>query len=529
MLYLPWTKLLNIAAVFSATILVSANAMAATPAQGDTDENQQGESDSLSQVTSVSQFSDVQPTDWAFQALQSLVERYGCIAGYPNSTFQGNQALSRYEFAAGLNACLDRVNELIATGTADLATKNDLATIDRLQEEFKTELAALRGRVDALEARDAQLESHQFSTTTKLVGEAIFAVTDNFGNGNNNNTAFQDRVRLDLQTSFTGKDTLHTRIAAGNGTVLPGNTPEATQTFNLFNGANNSAYIDWLAYYFPVGKSSQVYVAASGGIQSDYVPTLSPYFQDYDGGNGALSTFASESPIYRIGGGSGAGINFDFSNSKSTFKPSLTLGYLASEANNPGQSTGLFQGNYAGLAQLNLNVGDKVSLAATYVHGYHGTGSDLFDGGSVTTPVVGTTEANIGVNGIGSTGPYVSNSYGFEAAFRPTKQVSVSGFLLYSDITGLVSNGSDEVWSYGLGVAFPDLGKKGNVLGIFAGAQPYAGSNTGDKPYHIEGFYKYRVSDNISITPGIIWLTNPDQTSTGSDAVIGTVRTTFTF
>ena len=52
------------------------------------------------QVTSVSQLSDVQPTDWAFQALQSLVERYGCIVGYPDKTFRGNRALTRYEFAA---------------------------------------------------------------------------------------------------------------------------------------------------------------------------------------------------------------------------------------------------------------------------------------------------------------------------------------------------------------------------------------------------------------------------------------------
>jgi hypothetical protein len=80
----------------------------------------------VSQVTSVSQLSDVQPGDWAFQALQSLVERYGCIAGYPNGTFRGNRALSRYEFAAGLNACLDRVNELIATATADLTTKQEI-------------------------------------------------------------------------------------------------------------------------------------------------------------------------------------------------------------------------------------------------------------------------------------------------------------------------------------------------------------------------------------------------------------------
>ncbi|MGB1622183.1 MAG: porin, partial [Synechococcus sp.] len=34
------------------------------------------------QVTSVTQFSDVYPTDWAYQALSNLVEQYGCVAGY---------------------------------------------------------------------------------------------------------------------------------------------------------------------------------------------------------------------------------------------------------------------------------------------------------------------------------------------------------------------------------------------------------------------------------------------------------------
>ncbi|MCC8456036.1 iron uptake porin, partial [Streptomyces rochei] len=51
---------------------------------------------SMDQVTSVSQLSDVKPTDWAFQALQSLVERYGCIAGYPDGTYRGNRAMTRY-------------------------------------------------------------------------------------------------------------------------------------------------------------------------------------------------------------------------------------------------------------------------------------------------------------------------------------------------------------------------------------------------------------------------------------------------
>ncbi|MEH2430765.1 MAG: iron uptake porin [Nostoc sp.] len=500
---------------------------------------------SLSQVTSVSQFSDVQPTDWAFQALQSLVERYGCIAGYPNSTYRGNRALTRYEFAAGLNACLDRVNELIATATADLVTKQDLATLQRLQEEFSAELATLRGRVDSVEARTAELEANQFSTTTKLVGEAIFVVTDIFGNnsGDANNTVFQDRVRLDLQTSFTGKDILHTRLAAGNALAFTQvgdngvgiDTAEGTQTFQIGSTTNNSVIIDWLAYYVPIGPA-QAYFAGTGGIHSDYVATNNPYFEDFDGGNGALSTFASESPIYRIGGGAGAALTLPFGGGSSFFKPSLTVGYLASNANNPGANQGLLEGNYAALGQLNFSVGDRFSIGATYVHGYHGAGGgNLFDlGGGLgsTNRVVGTGQANTLTTLNGSS----SNSYGISAAFRPSDKLSVSGFVSYHDVTGFGAGDDYEAWSYGLGVALPDFGKKGNVLGIFAGAEPYAFNRGGafagtgnDIPYHFEGFYKYRLSDNISITPGVIWLTSPGQNSNNDDAIIGTLRTTFTF
>ncbi len=583
MSHLLWKTLVVSPVVLGVTVLVSARAMAAEVAsfsedtkakaaqteqpkinqqlfaQATTDGNNvleqvnryssEGKNqNSLSQVTSVSQFSDVQPTDWAFQALQSLVERYGCIAGYPNSTYRGNRALTRYEFAAGLNACLDRVNELIATATADLVTKQDLATLQRLQEEFSAELTTLRGRVDAVEARTAELEANQFSTTTKLVGEAIFAVTDVFGSntGDANNTVFQDRVRLDLQTSFTGKDVLHTRLAAGNATAFSQladdgsvlDTAEGTQTFQLAGGSTgNGVVIDWLAYYVPIGPA-QAYFAATGGIHSDYVATNNPYFEDFDGGNGALSTFASESPIYRIGGGAGAALTLPFGSGGSFFKPSsLTVGYLASNANNPGVNQGLLEGNYAALGQLNFSVGDRLAIAATYVHGYHGAGGgNLFDAGGglgSTSRVVGTGQANI-LNTLNASS---SNSYGISAAFRPSDKLSVSGFVSYHDVTGFGVGDDYEAWSYGLGVALPDFGKKGNVLGIFAGAEPYSFNRTGlaanlagnDIPYHFEGFYKYRVSDNISITPGVIWLTSPGQSSANDDAIIGTLRTTFTF
>lgn len=171
-----------------------------------------------SQVNSVSQLSDVQPNDWAFKALQSLVQRYGAIAGYPDGTFKGDRAMTRYEFAAGLKAALDRVNQLVQSGLADKVSKEDLATLQRLQEEFSTELAALRGRVDTLEVKAAQLEANQFSTTTKLTGQVIFGINAGTqSDADNPNATFFNRTRINLETSFTGKDLLFTQLQTGTG------------------------------------------------------------------------------------------------------------------------------------------------------------------------------------------------------------------------------------------------------------------------------------------------------------------------
>lgn len=413
--------------------------------------NEGKSADSIAQVTSVSQLSDVQPTDWAFQALQSLVERYGCIAGYPDGTYRGNRAMTRYEFAAGLNACLDRVNELIAAATADLVQREDLATLQRLQEEFAAELATLRGRVDAVEAVTAELEANQFSTTTKLVGEVIAAVTDNFGDEVGDNTVFQDRVRLDFQTSFGGSDILHTRLSTGNAIPFSSNplsggnfnpdvagafgTFEGTQTFNVTPDFGNDVFVDWVAYDFPLFGSARGYIAATGGIHSDYAATNNPYFEDYDGGRGALSTFAQENPIYRIGGGAGAAVNLAFGGT-GIFRPSsLTLGYLADNANNPAEDFGLGNGDYAALAQLNFTVNDRFGIAATYVHGYHNAGDGIFDlGGSLNSsnqangPIVGTALANNPSLLTGAANPLVTNSYGISAAFRLSDGISISAF-----------------------------------------------------------------------------------------------------
>ncbi|MER3433394.1 MAG: hypothetical protein C4288_08180 [Leptolyngbya sp. ERB_1_1] len=512
-------------------------------------------------ITSVSQLSDVRPTDWAFQALQSLVERYGCIAGYPDRTYRGNRALTRYEFAAGLNACLDRINELIAASTADLVKKEDLATLQKLQEQFAAELATLRGRVDALEARTTTLEKQQFSTTTKLAGEAIFALTDEFGvrGTGGNNTVFQDRIRLALNTSFTGKDLLVTRIAAGNanGFTLPGGSgAEGIQTFNFGNTGGNSSFIDWVAYYFPVGQNLRFYVPAVSGLHYDYAPTISPALDAADGGTGPLSIFGQRNPIYLIGGGSGIGANFNLNN---TFQ--ISAGYLADNstrnrvgtlagfngsgpvtfgANNPADKNGLFNGSYSALAQLTFNASDALQIGLTYVNAYRRDA--IFDGGSGLASS-GTSFANNSLFQATATTvgarPAQVNAYGASVAFKLSRSVVLNAFGSYIN-ANFVGDGesSRNIWTYGVGLAFPDFGKKGNLLGFIAGVEPYLGNPTAaqraagvrnDLPLHFEGFYKYQLNDNISITPGVIWIVNPGQNRGNDDVVIGTLRTTFTF
>lgn len=534
------------------------------------------------QVTSVSQLRDVSPTDWAYEALRSLVERYGCIVGYPDRTYRGNRALSRYEFAAGLNACMQQMERLIAQSEAVL--KEDIETLKRLMKEFESELAALGAKVDNLEGRVSFLESHQFSTTTKLRGEVIMAVTQSFND--DNQVVLGDRYRLALNTSFTGEDTLITRIAGGNFknfnstfnsefrtpgvpvTQFETSAPTATgnQTFNLVASDDNTAKIDWIAYYAPLRISENMvfntYIAGFGGIHSDYAPTVNPYFEDYDGGNGALSTFASENPIYRIGGGSGIAFNYEVGFLKSILGPTTaSVSYLAGNSSSPEEGAGLFNGDYSILGQLNFNLNDRMGIAFTYVNGFHKADSPIFGGGATGgSGVVGTQFANANnseLNNIllGSLpsnsfsvdfGDKATNSYGSAFAWRISDKISFSAFFTYTNVT-YIGRGDDDVWSYGGGLAFPDFGKEGNLLGIFAGVQPYSGNNvffitdstTGDSyrtrfdtsgvPIHVEAFYKYQLNDNISITPGVIWVSSPTQSTDGDDQFIGTLRTTFTF
>ncbi len=545
----------------------------------------------MSQVTSVSQLSDVRPTDWAFQALQSLVERYGCIAGYPDKTYRGNRAMTRFEFAAGLNACLDRVNELIAAATADLVKKEDLATLQKLQEEFAAELATLRGRVDALEARTTTLEKQQFSTTTKLSGEAIFSLAGGYGGaptGSDANTVFNNRVRLNLQTSFTGKDLLITGLQAynfggggvGSGNLLGvsgggsiagtlglgdpifGNASNARLAYEpqfptinpqdlSARGGNNSVNLYKLLYIFPVASKLTAFVGTNAEV-SDAFPSILPFANE---GQGAISRFGALPAAQRVSGGtsqtglaSAAGIILNFSDAID-FR-ALYGSVNANVVNNAGfpdtpLGAGLFNGSYTAAAQLTVKPSPAIDIGLNYSHSYHqinilGTGLSQSDIGSVLFNPTPLEIASRG-RGLGALGAIANqgiklDTFGASVAFRFTPKVTLAGSFSYifSDLVDIDASTNFQSWL--VGVHIKDILRQGNSAGILFG-QPLNRVSTRGRafspedatPYQLEGYFNFRVNDNLSITPGVFVIFNPEGIKANETAIVPVIRTTFTF
>ncbi|MEO1069242.1 MAG: S-layer homology domain-containing protein [Cyanobacteria bacterium J06638_6] len=64
-------------------------------------------------------FTDVSPHHWAYAALVNLAGTYGCINGYPDGSFRGSATVTRYEFAAGMDACLGVLSGLVQRQQAE--------------------------------------------------------------------------------------------------------------------------------------------------------------------------------------------------------------------------------------------------------------------------------------------------------------------------------------------------------------------------------------------------------------------------
>jgi len=532
----------------------------------------------MEQVTSVSQLTDVKPSDWSFEALRTLVERYGCIAGYPDGTFKGNRAITRYEFAAGLNACMDQIARLVTTATSDFVRREDLERVRRLQQEFTTELTTLRGRVDTLEARTTKIENQQFSTTTKLNGQIWFNLTGAFPtdditaersltaqgsafapprrDANNQPTRVQRKEAqttlsyyafLTLTTSFTGKDSLVTQLVSGNGSS-PANELVSAGFFNSWGtpfldqtGAPTagSVAIRELSYTFPVAKNVQVAIG----------PRLN-YYRYFDNNrftffvNGATSFNSNGSTLLNaIDRGSGSVVSWQIA------KPlKLTVGYLAENTEFLNSATfntssnpvaGLFNSSNTITAELGYSPSSAFNLRLIYARSslkaYNG-----FIGGTVGEPLpYGYADDGFG----GTVRDSGGNTFVVNFDWLITKNFGLFGRYSYGQLDINPVNptrvgGDIRVQSFQVGLGFPDLGKKG-ALGLISFVVPHdylsgrrfllSGGGDGGTQYDLEASYYYPMTNNIAIVPAFYAIFNPNNFDTNPTVFVANLRTQFRF
>ena len=495
---------------------------------------------SAEQVTSISQFSDVKPTDWAYQALSNLIERYGCVAGYPDGTYKGGRAMTRFEAAALLNACLDRVTEV----TDELK---------RLMAEFEKELAVLKGRVDGLEAKVGELEANQFSTTTKLKGVATFVLGANSFSGDNEAqrryyqrnlgaTTFNYDVKLDFDTSFTGKDLLRTRLRAGNfaSTAYLGGTPEAPNpmsalevAFQESEAGDNIVAVNRLFYQFPIG--SDFTVTVGGRVRQDDMLAMWPSVYPADTVLDVF-TYAGAPGAYSLNLGAGAGIWWQ----KNGW--SISANYVAQNANegNPEfGGIGTDGSRQTGTAQLGY-AGKNWGAAVAY---QYANGVAIPAG----TPLVSFGNDNgFSWDALGAS----SNSVALSAYWQPSEAgwvPSIStgwGYSSFNEDDDAFNFQGAAAQSWYVGLQWQDVFVKGNAAGMAVGQAPfltscgdYCDGDPNDANYVWEWWYKFQVTDNISVTPAIYYLSRPlgeaatigGGSKDGLSQFGGLIKTTFKF
>jgi len=475
------------------------------------------------------------------------------VAGYPGGTYKGGRAMTRFEAAALLNACLDRVSEV----TDELK---------KLMAEFEKELAVLKGRVDGLEAKVGVLEAQQFSTTTKLKGIATMVLGGATYSSNNyaaapgplpNGLSFNYDVRLIFDTSFTGKDLLRTTLRSGNAGSSAfgiGNSVTTMTAMEAFfqdpnfgpnapaNAANNVVGINRLFYQFPIGSN---FTATFGArVRQDDMLAMWPSVYPADSVLD-LFTYAGSPITYALALGGGAGLWWQ----KDGF--SISANYVSANAGN-GEPNNLGVNQNGVPNNAPGGIGNSSSQSTTTVQiGYAGSNWGLAAAYSYNQNIGGYIATNFLNNSL--TGLDSTNAFALSGYWQPSQSgwiPSISAGWGVSTSSNNASNGAGQgtgftANSWTVGLQWADAFVKGNALGMAFGQAPMVtknqsgGGTPGDGNWAWEWWYKFQVTDNISVTPGFFYLSRPLGGATPANGVNGgtgnfssfgyLIKTTFKF
>jgi len=441
----------------------------------------------------VQNFSDIHPSDWAFQAITDLAERNGCSVGAPKAS------MTRYEAAALLNKCLGDVSQV---------TEEE----SRLLNEFAPELAVIQGRVEGLESRLSEFEAGQFSSTTTMNGKAAFItgyVDNDDATEESDSITMEYMYQLNMNTSFTGEDLLYTRIKAGNVGDHFGDKGQGTYLSATKTGTG-SLGVDKIWYQFPVGDSLQVWVGPR--IENYYMLASAPSIyrpvtkQFALGGNGVVYG-SSTSP------GLGAAWTQSVEDPSSP-RWAFSAAYTAKDGASSSDDEGLFgqDGRSALLTKLEFGAPRwQVSAAAAFKD--NGWEDSYFTTSAGKERASDSSETAVGLRAYWkpeTTGGIPSVQVGYD----------------FSNIDDAGTGNADETSGWMVGLGWSDLFIDGNRAGIALGSRVSANSivGGGDDPADDntvwEAYYSFKINDGVTVTPAIF---GGEDTYDGTEDISGAV------
>ena len=494
-------------------------------------------------ATTIRDFSDVYPTDWAYQALSELVETYGCVSGFGDGTFRGNQPMTRFQMAAVLSSCLDSISAKMDMMGEEMSAMEDMETLERLVASFEEELITLKGSVDGLDAKVSELEDSQFSTTTKasfkIATDFTYFASDDMKAKNNttednSGLSLSSKAEVKFKTSFTGSDKLTFKIkgdvmSVANDYLVLG---------NFYDSPSGHTAAEFSGFKYETSLEL-------GGMTANLI--FGTDYNDFDGIVG-LDTY--------YGGGGFDGYGFSsvvFSNVGANVSSIATLFGVE----NPDLEVGFGDFGDAGagfdLALLSSDAGKLTASASYAVDGGHAAnqmgnkgifGEDTNYSGSLALnwdgALFGGNDAMFTVayryvdhnNILGTIVDAKQNDWKFVAGAYITDTLSVSGSYAFGTLDSNLQGVSDDKFAQWMIAAnLEDAIFPGNSAGIAYGTTPHQTNNKpkGYKvPTVLELYYSFNVNDNLEIPIYLDFISN-SASSSDSDAFAIAVRPTLTF
>ena len=370
---------------------------------------------------------------------------------------------------------------LVAPATLGLlapmsATANEVTINDFNPAE---ELAVTNSRVDGLEARLNNFEAGSFSETTTASFSADMAIGATDGVSGKEAVTALYGFQIDLNTSFTGEDSLDISIDAGNGA----SSGDGLDELDL-NETNDALSVDGVSYTFPLGSKTTVFVGDNMDGSTLYSTACV-----YGGPTNTLDDCGNANSAMAGGQGTAAGASFDIGNGFTA-----AIGYTGAGSSTKGLLTK--------------------------------EGADVFGGQlTYTADSYGASVTYSNEETVDSSGDIVAGEdvtyWGLNGYWTPSESGSMPSISVGYEMGDPEKAGEKDTTHYFVGLQWDEVGP--GTFGAALGTTAHTAESATEYLMY-EAFYSYPINDGMTITP-VVYV----KETSGDDQTGIMVKTSFSF